>query len=286
MSEYVDYSYTITQPAARQEIAASFSSGFRDFLSWSTSTWLSAEERETKLQQAYQKNLLLHSSNTLASGGTSIEQVSCVANINAMLHALHETPDLLAHLQLVQKAAWDSLQGDLRPLVSTPLTHLGHEERNRQAERLQGQLRQLVTESHKALAEVEVGFSIKVLNRTLTALGYQVSQGKSSLRAIKGPTCLWGEVTPKAGIKLDTSGLSGLQCLKQLQELEQALEKQGLKLKRRRSTTHGRPEGGELAQKLSSCFNVTEVQDTFCQGASPSLRKAKKRLPQRLKVKG
>jgi len=284
MSEYVSYQSEIVLTTARQGLAEGFSEAFRDFSSWSSSTWLSTEERETKLQKAYHDTLMSHAADLRTLHRSSAGISPSICGLEAMLQALSQTPELLAHLQIVQQQDWDSVQRDYQSLLS--LSHqLNHGESEDRAGTLRERLREMVARSHKALADAEVQFTMKTMTHAMKDLGYQVEQRGQALRAVQGPTCLWAQVSPKGGVCLDMGGLSGLQCLQHFQELEQALEERGLKLRRKKTNTHGRPEGGELARKLSVSFEATHVRDPFGMEASNSSRRTKRSPAQVLRTR-
>jgi len=134
---------------------------------------------------------------------------------------------------------------------------------------------------HNKLALAEEKVAHRLLTQSLTNLGYSVEQLASGLRATSGRTCVWAQVKPGSGdLHLDMSGFSGLECQDALQGIQKEMTRHGLSLRRLSGTTHGRPEGGGLAQVLGAGVNHgRQSASVFTRQAAVSTNKASKPTP-------
>lgn len=236
---------------ARTEIAAAggLAASSNTMAGLAATSWMATGEREDTLQKAMRSflNSLYAKNNDLLAheGGSSVLQLA------SMMAAVESVPHLAAMAGM--EAGLGNLRRETEELLR--LARAGSiqnlESRATLAER---QLREITSRAHRRLAMAEGEILRESMGEALRGLGYTVNVKGNALRAVRGTTCIWADMTERGGLNLDVSGFSGRSCQTEIMALENMLARLGLVLKRTGTKEHQHLRGGDLARELERIF--------------------------------
>lgn len=214
-----------------------------------TNSWMATGEREGTLQKATSTSLARLCAQNISlltqNGGSSVLRLA------AMMEAVNSVP----HLAIL--ASMEAGLGKVRR-ETEELLHLAQagslqnvEARARIAEM---QLREITSRAHRRLAMAEGDLLQETMREAFRSLGYTISAKGNAMRATRGTTCIWADITGHGGLNLDVSGFSGRSCQTEIKALENILACQGLVLNRTATKEHQSRRGGDLAQRMEGIF--------------------------------
>jgi hypothetical protein len=121
------------------------------------------------------------------------------------------------------------------------------------------QVEKILRDQHSIMASREMLGTAKIFEQSLRDIGYNNLQrkttrdGRQIIRSSNSKTSIFVEISDR-GIQTDTMGFSGYECKKVMNQLNESLEKNGLKTKKI-EYFHGKEEGGELVKEYAPLFN-------------------------------
>ena len=219
----------------------------------------------TALERAslLQNNLLSKSSSLKKAGmclGNDLSQIGgkpaeSIVKAQNMFDAFESVPVFKDYSEQTRPAEMAAIRAELSVIGGSIETGQDFQDLMARAESIQFRMQNLATSVQKDLCRVERQAVLQVVGESLGNLHYQVELRDNALRGVKGRTCFWAKADEMGRLELDASGFSGLSCQKEIKRVEQEFRRNGLILKRTSKNTHGKPEGGVLAQELDQFFN-------------------------------
>lgn len=257
MSETVSYSTTVSGPAGRSLIRGLQNTGI--FVEHSQE-WANARRRVALLNDTLARDMARLDLLLKFRPGKAMEQTH---RLEAMMAAFDSVALFKAAAQSRFAADWQSLERSLAGLKEAVSSRPADTVLAAEAAQASSQLEKIATATQEMLCRTEAAVVAEIVADALTGLGYTVARRTDSLKATCGTTCLWASADAMGGLSLDVSGHSGLSCISEMRRVETALEAKGLKLERGACDTHGRPEGGAVAQRLQPLFAKTKLAPVF-----------------------
>ena len=242
MSEEVSYQTSVSADGSSQGLQRTLRR--HGLFSIDRAAWADAHERVRQLHQAVTEEL----------GRCHAPGPQTTAIPAAMLAALNRVPIFHAVAEKHHAVDVKALRDDIEKLQTEASRLPDTAALSAQSKALQQRVEALGTRLQTRLCRIEGEVVLQAATVGLQRLGYAVETRGDRLRATKAQSCVWAEESTAGQLTMDFSGFSGLTCLKARQSIEAELAKEGVRLARCTSITHGRPEGGVLAGRLRPLF--------------------------------
>ncbi|HDH98548.1 MAG TPA: hypothetical protein ENF70_05400 [Deltaproteobacteria bacterium] len=290
MSEVVTYTTTvILGVAARSALLAAagtisaISRGAGSLRKLEASeAWQTMDEREIVLKNAFASRFAELEQENGSPGKCLGDAQSRLLKVKAMYDALSHVPAMSAMANAENESELAQISCDTTNWLNQLKDGNVGSDLLGKIDGMESTLRHIATSAHKKLIGAETQVLRQNLKDSVEASGYQLSEREGNIRATKGTTCIWMEFTDRGEMSLDASGFSGLSCQKEISALETQLSQRGIVLQRKSSHFHGRPEGGDVAQRLAKIFSTVKPEPvaTVTKGKTKARSKRKKQTRQ------